>query len=316
MALRLTSRYQTQIVIDGEVIPISIKRLDATEAVAFQRDFQRIGRAATRPSGGADLPDEVLDAQVARGEQDEEAAKRFVVEALSAYVRVEGDHVFDVDQNAYVTQGADLVRLFGARQEVLSELLFQIFTENTFNAEQKLQQRTRLAPFVATPPAVADRMMALAAVGPDDVVVDLGCGNGRICVAAATRGARVFGYDLDADRIQEARAAATEAGVADRCTFEQKDALTVDLRQATVVSLYLLAAANAKLRPILLQQLPRGARVVSHAFVMGGDWIAESSEFVPVAEGETDGIAHAGARWVYLYSVDRGRRAHPMALAG
>ncbi|HXG88766.1 MAG TPA: class I SAM-dependent methyltransferase [Vicinamibacterales bacterium] len=310
MALRLSSTYNTTIVIDGEVIPIKIARLNPQQAIDFNRDFARMGRA--NDSAKAPVPEgELGDARQAReqrAEEDERSAKTFVVEAISQYVAIEPGHIVEDDSPESITKGADLVRLFGARDAMLSELLMIIFMENKLDAEQKANWRTRLAPFVPTPVAVADRMMAIAKVTDTDTVVDLGCGSGRLCIAAAQRGATAIGYDIDADRIAEANEAARAAGVTDRCTFIQQDALTADLRSATVVSLYLLAGANAKLRPVLLSQLPAGARVVSHAFAMGGNWIADVSELVPLGEGEQ--LDHTGQRWVYLYSVDRWRKAH------
>jgi SAM-dependent methyltransferase len=129
-----------------------------------------------------------------------------------------------------------------------------------------------LAPFVPTPHDVVDRMLKLAEVGPPDVVYDLGCGDGRIVIAAAQKyGASGVGIDYDPQRIQEAKENAKKAGVEGKVTFRQQDAMTVDVSPATVVTLYLLSGSNLKLRPILTKQLRPGARIVSHAFSMG-DW--------------------------------------------
>ena len=128
------------------------------------------------------------------------------------------------------------------------------------------------APFVATPPDVVDRMLALARVTREDVVYDLGCGDGRIVITAAAKfGARGVGVDIDPARIAEARRNAALAKVEDRVTFRVEDALTTDLSGASVVTLYLLAAQNVALKPALMTQLGPGARVVSHNFGMG-DW--------------------------------------------
>jgi SAM-dependent methyltransferase len=127
-----------------------------------------------------------------------------------------------------------------------------------------------LAPFVPTPADVVERMLVLAHVGPDDVIYDLGCGDGRIVIAAARRfGARGVGIDIDPVLIGRATANAQTAGVDDRVTFRVQDALTVDVSEATVVSLYLLSASNVRLRPLLTAQLRPGARIVSHNFSMG-----------------------------------------------
>lgn len=129
-----------------------------------------------------------------------------------------------------------------------------------------------LAPYVPTPQDVVDRMLELAGVGPDDVVYDLGCGDGRIVITAAQKyGARGVGVDISPERIAESKANAEAAGVADRVEFRLQDAMTVDVSPATVVTLYLLGSSNRKLRPILTRDLRPGARIVSHAFSMG-DW--------------------------------------------
>ncbi len=136
-----------------------------------------------------------------------------------------------------------------------------------------------LAPYVPTPHDVVDRMLALATVTRDDVVYDLGSGDGRIPIAAArTYGARGVGLDIDSRRIEESRANAVAAGVAGLVEFRQQDVLTADLSEATVVTLYLLSSSNAALRPILTRQLRPGARIVSHAFSMGPTWPAEHVE--------------------------------------
>ena len=133
-------------------------------------------------------------------------------------------------------------------------------------------QSRNLAPYVPTPPDVVERMLALANVGPRDVVFDLGCGDGRIVIAAAQKfGARGVGVDIDANLINQAEANAKAAGVERRVKFLVQDAMTVDVSDATVITLYLLSASNVKLRPILTRQLRRGARIVSHSFAMG-DW--------------------------------------------
>jgi SAM-dependent methyltransferase len=134
--------------------------------------------------------------------------------------------------------------------------------------------RTPDVHFVPTPNEVVARMMDLAAVGPGDVVYDLGCGDGRIVVAAAKRGARkVVGVDIDPERVAEARAAVRAARVGDRATIVEGDLFELDLSDATVVTLYLLPELNLRLRPTL-ERLRPGTRVVSHAFDMG-DWVPE-----------------------------------------
>jgi SAM-dependent methyltransferase len=126
-------------------------------------------------------------------------------------------------------------------------------------------------PYVPTPHEVVAEMLRLANVTSKDVVYDLGCGDGRIVIAAAQKhGARGVGIDISPERIAEAQANAKAAGVADRVQFFEQDLFETDLSQATVITLYLLPDINLKLRPKLLQLKP-GTRIVSHSFDMG-DW--------------------------------------------
>jgi protein-L-isoaspartate O-methyltransferase len=143
------------------------------------------------------------------------------------------------------------------------------------------------APFVATPPDVVDRMLALAQVSTTDVVYDLGCGDGRIVIAAArTYGARGVGVDIDPARIEEARANARRAGVEHLVTFRVEDARTTEISEATVVTLYLVAALNAQLRPRLASQLRPGTRIVSHNFPIG-DWVPDRVDVFRSVDGQT-----------------------------
>jgi predicted RNA methylase len=115
-------------------------------------------------------------------------------------------------------------------------------------------------------------MLKLAKVGPNDVVYDLGSGDGRLPITAArTYGARGVGIDIDPQRIREAEANLKEAGVGDRVRFLNTDLFTADISEATVVTLYLLPALNLKLLPKLNKELRPGTRIVSHAFDMGDD---------------------------------------------
>jgi ubiquinone/menaquinone biosynthesis C-methylase UbiE len=138
----------------------------------------------------------------------------------------------------------------------------------------------RDVPFVPTPEHVVGEMLDLAKVGPNDVVYDLGSGDGRIVIAAAKKhGARGVGIDIDPQRIREARANARAAGVAGRVEFRQGDLFKTDISEATVVTLYLLTAVNRQLKPKLLKELKPGTRVVSHAFDMG-EWQPVASRSV------------------------------------
>jgi tRNA A58 N-methylase Trm61 len=147
--------------------------------------------------------------------------------------------------------------------------------------------QTRLAPFVVTPPDVVERMLRFAGVGPGDTVYDLGSGDGRIVITAArTFGARGVGLDIDPLLVEQATANAKAAGVADRVSFRVQDAMTADVSEASVVTLYLLAASNVLLRPRLQAQLRPGSRIVAHNFGMG-DWEPEKVDTFVDAGGTT-----------------------------
>ena len=126
-------------------------------------------------------------------------------------------------------------------------------------------------PYVPTPPEIVAEMLKLAEVKKGDTVYDLGCGDGRIVVAAAKLGARGVGVDLNPERIREATENARTAGVTDRVKFIEGNLFEAEIKDATVVTLYLLPGVNERLKPRLLAELRPGTRVVSHSFDMG-DW--------------------------------------------
>ncbi len=137
-------------------------------------------------------------------------------------------------------------------------------------------------PYVQTPTDVVTEMLRLATVGPDDVVYDLGSGDGRFVIAAARDfGARGVGIEIDPSLVALSTEAARRAGVADRVTFRSDDLFETDLSDATVVTLYLSRAINQRLRPKLLRELRPGARIVSHNFDMGDEWIPSQIKQVP-----------------------------------
>ncbi len=124
--------------------------------------------------------------------------------------------------------------------------------------------------FVPTPQEVVDAMLKLAKVGANDVVYDLGSGDGRVPITAAkTYGARGVGIDIDPQRIKEATENLKAAGVGDKVRFLNQDLFTTNISEASVVTLYLLPSLNLKVLPKLNAELKPGTRVVSHAFVMG-----------------------------------------------
>lgn len=133
------------------------------------------------------------------------------------------------------------------------------------------QHPENLAPFLATPMEVVDGMLDLAGVTADDLICDLGSGDGRIPIRAALRfGAHGLGIEYNPGLVEESRAAARAAGVADRVEFRLGDVLKADFSQATVVTIYLLSSSHQKLRPHLERQLKRGTPVVTHDFPIPG----------------------------------------------
>ena len=159
-------------------------------------------------------------------------------------------------------------------------------------------------PYVPTPQDVVDRMLALAKVGKDDVVYDLGCGDGRIVVTAASRyGARGVGIDINPVRIGEAKANARKAGVDRRVDLRVANLFDTDMSPATVVTLYLLPDVNLRLRPQLWQQLRVGSRVVSHAFDMGPEWPPEQT-------------ADVTGRSVYMWTITPAQKTAPAGGGG
>ncbi|WP_428937844.1 class I SAM-dependent methyltransferase [Fontivita pretiosa] len=135
-------------------------------------------------------------------------------------------------------------------------------------------QPVRDVPYVPSDEKVVEAMLELAGVNEKDVVYDLGCGDGRIVLAAARRGARGVGVDIDLQRIHEAQDNARRAGLTARVSFLRASFFDVDLRDATVVTLYLLPGINIRLRPKLLFELRPGARVISNNFDMK-EWSAD-----------------------------------------
>jgi SAM-dependent methyltransferase len=147
-------------------------------------------------------------------------------------------------------------------------------------------------PYVPSPNPVVDGMLKLAGVKPTDTVYDLGCGDGRIVIAAAkTYGAKGVGVDINPERIEEARSNAKSAKVDDKVKFEENDLFRAHIADATVVTLYLLPDVNERLKPKLMKELKPGTRIVSHSFDMG-DWKPEKEE---VIEG----------RHIYLWTIPK-----------
>jgi SAM-dependent methyltransferase len=153
-------------------------------------------------------------------------------------------------------------------------LLALLLSVGAVVAEQPLEppEKQPDVPYMPTHEKVVAEMLKVAKVGKDDVLYDLGSGDGRIVITAAKEfGARGVGIDIDPDLIREARENAAKAGVADKVKFLQQDLFETDIREATVVTLYLWPEINLRLRPKLLSDLQPGSRVVSHNHDMG-DW--------------------------------------------
>lgn len=149
-------------------------------------------------------------------------------------------------------------------------LLVVLLTAVAAPAPAQTQLRPPDVIFVPTPQEVVDAMLKLAKVTKNDVVYDLGSGDGRIPITAAkTYGARGVGIDIDPQRIKEANENLKAAGVGDRVKFLNQDLFTTDISEATVVTLYLLPSLNLKVLPKLNKELRPGTRIVSHAFDMG-----------------------------------------------
>jgi SAM-dependent methyltransferase len=165
-------------------------------------------------------------------------------------------------------------------------------------AQRGERKRQPDVPYVPTTAEAVRAMLKLADVKKADIVYDLGCGDGRIVIAAAkTYGARGVGIDIDPDRIQEARENAKKAGVENLVRFEENDLFQANFREATVVTLFLLPSINLKLRPKLLQDLKPGTRVVSNTFDMG-NWRPEKEQSLPGADDDEIGsLSHKFFLW-------------------
>ena len=152
-------------------------------------------------------------------------------------------------------------------------------------------------PYVPTTEAAVDAMLKLASVKKTDVVYDLGCGDGRIVIAAARDyGARAVGIDINPERIQEAQDNAKKAGVTNLVRFEENDLFDADIHEATVVTLFLLNSVNLKLRPKLLKDLKPGTRIVSNTFDMG-DW-KPYKELTLQDTADDYGLSHKFFLWI------------------
>jgi ubiquinone/menaquinone biosynthesis C-methylase UbiE len=164
-------------------------------------------------------------------------------------------------------------------------------------AQPPKPKRSPDVPYVPTTERAVEAMLELAKVTKNDVVYDLGCGDGRIVVTAAKKyGARGVGIDINPERIAEARENAKKNGVEHLVKFIEGDLFEADIREATVVTLFLLSSVNLKLRPKLLAELKPGTRVVSNTFDMG-DWKPDR-EFTLDDNGEDSYLSHKFYLWI------------------
>ena len=156
-------------------------------------------------------------------------------------------------------------------------------------------------PYVPTPQRVVDEMLRVAGVTQSDFVIDLGSGDGRIVITAARNfGARGCGYDIDASLVAGSTAAARKLGLEQRVSFREEDVLKADVREATVVTLYLLPAMMHELRAKLLRELKPGTRIVSHDFDFG-DWKPDRS--VTIEMDEKYGVTGSWTSTILLWTV-------------
>jgi SAM-dependent methyltransferase len=186
------------------------------------------------------------------------------------------------------------------RKTFVPVLLCSLLSVSAASAQTAKPARQPDVPYVPTTEKAVVEMLKLAGVKKTDVVYDLGCGDGRIVVAAAkTYGARAVGVDINPERIKEAKANAAKAGVEHLVRFEENDLFDANIREATVVTLFLLPNINLKLRPRLLQELRPGTRVVSNTFDMG-DWKSEKEATVDDSdESEYSGLSQK----LYLWTI-------------
>ena len=145
--------------------------------------------------------------------------------------------------------------------------------------EPQVGQQGKDVIWVPTPDEIVERMLTMAQTKPNDYVIDLGAGDGKIAIAAARKfGAKSLGIEYNPEMAKHAQANVEKAGVTDKARIQQGDIFAIDYKSATVLTMYLLPALNLKLRPTILTMRP-GTRVVSHSFTMD-DWEAdESSSF-------------------------------------
>ena len=158
-----------------------------------------------------------------------------------------------------------------------------------------------LAPYVPSEPYIVKRMLEVAQVGPEDIVFDLGCGDGRILITAVKDfGAKkAVGYEMQKDLYKQALNNVKKQGLANRITVINGNLLKADITQATVITLYLTTSGNKRLRPKFENEVKDGARIVSHAFTISG-WNPSMVEEIEEPYGPL----------IYLYVMPEGYQEH------
>ena len=180
-----------------------------------------------------------------------------------------------------------------------SHLVVALLSVAALVAQTPKPKREPDVPYVPTTEAAVQAMLKLAGVKKTDIVYDLGCGDGRIVIAAAKNfGAHGVGIDINPARISEAKENARKAGVENLVRFEENDLFQADFREASVVTLFLLPQVNLKLRPKLLQDLKPGTRIVSNTFDMD-DWKPEKEYTVGNADTDYEPLSQK----LYLWTV-------------
>lgn len=154
--------------------------------------------------------------------------------------------------------------------------------------------------WLPTAPALVEKMLDLAKVTPQDYVIDLGSGDGRLVIAAAKRGARALGIEYDPDMVELSKRNAEKEGVSDRAKFIRADIFESDFSEATVITMFLLPELNLRLRPQILKLKP-GTRIVSNTFDMG-DWVAD--EVVTLKEGWDCSYYCTALLWIVPANVE------------
>jgi cyclopropane fatty-acyl-phospholipid synthase-like methyltransferase len=185
-------------------------------------------------------------------------------------------------------------------KEKLSSLIISVclFAFGLIDATAELQEEI---PFVPTPVEVIDKMLEMAQVRRNDVVYDLGSGDGRVVIRAAKKyGARGVGVEMDQTLLEKARKSARAEGVSHLVEFRAEDALKIDLSPATVVTLYMLPWFNEAMKPNFRKYLKAGSRIVAHDFGIEG-WEPDKTEKLPEPEKKAGGYFHYHS--IYLWNV-------------